>query len=234
MKKIALSLALLSSLVLADDKLEAKAELGYTKTSGNTDTSALNFNAKAKQTWDPHFLSAEADAQYSKTDNDETANRWMLELQYGYNYTEDLAFGYLVGYKKDKFSGYKHQFYTGPMAQYKVWATEKSNLDVELALLYAKDKLDNGVKEDYMSYRTRAVFDYKLLETLKFEEDFSHRGSFEDANNYFITSKTSLVNRVTEMVSAALSYRVDYANIVPADKLKTDKTLMLNLIFNYN
>ncbi len=234
MKKILLATSLLASLAVADGSLEAKAELGYIKTSGNTDTSALNFDAKAKKTWDPHFLSFEADAQYSKSDEKETANRYMGELEYGYKYSEVLSFGYLAGYKKDRFSGYKHQIYTGPMTQYKAYSSQRANLDVELALLYAKDQLDDGRKESYASYRLRALYDYKILETLKFEEDFSFRGSFKDVDNNFMVSKTSLVNSLTDMLSASVSYRIDYANIVPADRVKTDRTFMVNLIFNYN
>jgi len=234
MKKIVLGAMLFSSLLLADDSISAKAELGYSKTSGNTDTEALNLDSKAKKVWDEHSVGAEVDARYSKSNGKEDASRFGAELNYGHAYDADLTIGYLAGYKRDKFSGYKYQIYTGPYAEYKAYKSDLQNLALELAALYAKDKLEDGRDESYASARVRAIYDYQIMENLKFAEDLSYRTSLKEGKHYFVTSKTSLVNKITDIFSAGITYRVDYAYIVPEGNKRTDRAFLVNLIAIYN
>lgn len=235
MKKIIFNLIVLGAVLFADDSpFSAKAELGYIQTSGNSDSESLNFDAKAKKKWQRHSLELEADAQLAKNNDEESTNRFTSEIDYGYEYSKVLTYGYIAGYKRDKFSGYDYQLFSGPMMEYKAISTPKTNFDLEFALLYAKDKLETKDSDSYVAYRFRGIYTHKIIETLKFEEDFSFRGSFEDANNYFIVSKTSLINKITDIISAGVTYRVDHANIVPLDRVKTDRTFMINLIFDYN
>lgn len=235
MKKIILTTVAIATLLSArENSFVAKTELGYIRTDGNTNTEAFNFDSKAKRKWEWHSLNLEMDAQVARSNHSQTASRVAGELNYDYEYSDDFSYGYLAGYKRDKFSGYDYQFYTGPDVKYKAIHSDKENLSLELALLYAQEKLEVGGGDEYVGYRLRGVYDRKLLDTLKFEEDFSFRNSFEDFQNYFIVSKTSLVNRLTDVISAGLTYRVDHSNIVPNGREKTDATFMVNLILNYN
>lgn len=147
--------------------------------------------------------------------------------------SERFVLGYLAGYKYDKFSGYDYQAYTGPDVQYKAIVSETQNLGFEAAVLYAVDKLENEDKETYGSYRVKFVYDLQLLENLNFLQEASYRGSMEDEENYFVISKTALTSKISNILSAGISYKVDYANLVPADRVHTDKTLTANIIIDY-
>lgn len=235
MKRIIFFICVLMLTLSADEKpLGVKAEFGYIQTGGNTNTEALNFELDAKKNWDKHSLKFEADAQYANSDGKENSNRITSELSYGYDYSDIFTYGYLVGYKQDKFSGYDYQFYTGPNIWYKMIDTNVEHLSFEFALLYAKDKLEDEPADRYLSSRARVMYDRKILDNLKFEEDFSYRTSLKDFENFFIVSKTSLVNKLTDIISAGISYRIDYAGVVLDDKKKQDTTFMVNLILSYN
>lgn len=208
-------------------------ELGYIQTKGNSETETFNLDAKAKKQWDANSLAFAIDAQYAKDSDKTTKNRYTSELNYGYDISKRFTFGYLAGFKKDKFSGYNYQAYTGPEVKYKLLNRDIQTLSTEVAVLYSEDKIDDGDKDKYSSYRFKAVYDLEFVKDMKFYQDATYRGSFESSDNYFITAKTALTAKINSIFSAGLSYKVDYANIAPDDNYRTDKTLTLNLIIDY-
>jgi len=264
MKKIVLSLVVATAVVSAaepdtkkDDALVTHTEFGYIKTSGNTETETFNLDAKVKKGWGKHILNFMFDGQYASNEDVETKNKFVTELTYNYEFTARFAFDYLAGYKKDRFSGFDYQFYTGPGAKYKAIVSKKHNLTVDGNILYALDSYeatyDDGTgaviaypnstagapllaaayDEQYMSYRAKGIYAWQMLENLKFDQELSFRGSFETADNYFIYSKTGLSSKISDMFSAGLSYKVDYVNLPADGKETTDTTITANLIIDY-
>jgi putative salt-induced outer membrane protein len=265
MKKILLSSLTASTLFVAAHAEDVKVtpivthtELGYIQTNGNTNTKTFNLDATAKKSWGKQEGKIHFDGQYADDDGVETKNKYLIELNYNYNFTQRLAFDYLVGYKDDKFSGYDYQFYTGPGARYKAITSDVQNLSIEGNILYSQDQYsdeeydssgnvihypnpDNipvativsGAKNDYAAYRLKGLYDYKITQTLKFAQELSIRGQFDEMSNYFAFSKSSLTAKLSDIFSAGVSYKVDYAHLPPADKSSTDSTFTFNLIADY-
>jgi putative salt-induced outer membrane protein len=238
--------------------LVTHTEFGYIQTDGNTKTKTFNLEANAKKAWGKHEGEFHFDGQYADDDGVETKNKYLIELNYNYSFTKRLAFDYLVGYKSDKFSGYDYQFYTGPGANYKAIVSEQHNLILSGNILYSQDQQMDihyadaaktivvpypyetavvattpGEKNDYAAYRLKGEYEYKITKTLKFNQDLSIRGDFDESSNYFVFSKTALSSKISDIFSAGISYKVDYANKPPQDKKGTDTTLTLNLIMDY-
>jgi len=250
MKKITLSLVLASSLMLAatpdtkkDNALVTHTELGYIETQGNTETKTFNLDSKVKKGWGANIFTLTFDGQYASDNQIETKNKYFVELEYDYEITDRLAFNYLAGYKADKFSGFAFQLYTGPGAKYKAIVSDNHNLSIDANLLYAKDSYDavysgptisqQGYEDQYASYRVKAVYNWKMLENLKFDQEVSWRGSFETTNKYFIFSKSALTSKLSDTFSAGISYKVDYAQVPATGKEDTDTTFTANLIIDY-
>ncbi len=237
MKKILISTLITSSLVVAisaQDKLTAHAELGYIDTQGNTKTQTFNLDSEIKKNFDKHMFTLTLDSQYATTDKTETKNKYKAEASYDYAYTDRLSFGYLLGFKQDEFSGFDYQLYTGPTLKYQAIKEEAHNLALGLSILYAQDKIENiNGTDGYAAYGADLVYAWQINEDLKFGQDLGYRSEFEDAKNYFVTSKTSLVSKISDIFSAGISYKVDYANTPPASKIHTDRTFTVNLIMDY-
>ena len=260
-KKIILSAVVASSLVMAaepdlkkDDAFVTHTELGYIETQGNTETKTFNLDAKATKAWGKHIFGLTFDGQYASDKDIETKNKYFIELEYDYEFTDRFAFAYLVGYKQDKFSAFDSQFYTGPGAKYKAIVSEKHNLSVEGNILYSMDEIMEertllgevvnypypagsivskpAETDNYSAYRAKAVYSWQMLENLKFDQELSYRGSFEDSNKYFVYSKSALSSKISDMFSAGLSYKVDYVNEA-GEKENTDTTITANLIIDY-
>jgi putative salt-induced outer membrane protein len=240
MKKILLSTALIATLALtshAEDvtvtPLVTHTELGYIETNGNTSTKTFNLDTNAKKSWGKHQGKIALDGQYSEDSGTETKNKYIIELNYNYAFTDRLAFNYLAGYKADKFSSYDYQFYTGPGLEYKAIITEQHKLTLSGNILYAQDKSIDNSTNDYAAYRLKGVYDYQITKTLKFGQELSVRGQVDDMQNYFGYSKTSLSSKISDIFSAGVSYKADYVNQPIAGKDHTDTTLTLNLIMDY-
>lgn len=264
MKKIALSLVVASAFALAvhaDEKnphqLVTHTELGYMETSGNTQTKTFNLDAKAKKGWGKHIANFMFDGQYASNDGIETKNKFVTELTYDYEFTKRFAFNYLAGYKKDRFSGFEYQLYTGPGAKYKAIVSDKHTLAFDAGVLYSMDRYEAtyvdgtgatiayptstagatlqsaAYNNDYTSYRVKGVYNWQVLENLKFDQELTFRGSFEASDNYFVFSKTALSSKISDILSAGLSYKVDYVNVPAESKVSTDKTITANLIIDY-
>ncbi len=237
MKKILLSAIVASSVVMAaapESKLVTHTELGFIDTQGNTRTQTFNLDASAKKNWGKHMFSLTVDAQYATTDDVENKNKYTVELNYDYSVTPKLAFGYLVGFKQDRFSSYDYQLYTGPAAKYTAIKSEGQNLNFEANILYAKDKFKVSKEtNEYTAYRLAAFYDKQLLKDLKFFQELSYRADFSDSENFFAYSKTSLTSKISDILSAGLSYKVDYVNTPAPGKEYTDRTFTANLIIDY-
>lgn len=260
-KLLLLSLATASFLMAAEksDAFISHSELGFNKTSGNTDTATLNLDAKAEKNLGKHAFTASIDGQYAENNGVESKNKFVAELNYDYALTDRLDFNYLAGYKDDKFSRFDYQIYTGPGAKYLVFKDDIHNLTVDGNLLYAKDSIakveydvngdvikypnaddlvanplltEASYVETYAAYRLKGVYERQLLENLKFGQELSYRSSFKDQSNFFIYSKTGLSTKLSTLFSAGVSYKLDYVNL-PGDKEKTDTTLTANLIMDY-
>ena len=236
--------------------LKTHAEAGYIQTDGNTKTKTFNLDATAKKEWGKHEGEIHLDGQYADDDGVETKNKYLIELNYNYSFTDRLALDYLIGYKDDKFSGYDYQFYTGPGAKYKAIVTDQHNLTLSGNILYSQDKAmdvrydsngdivdypyetptvrsEPGDTKDYAGYRVKGEYEYKITKSLTFNQDLSIRGDFDDASNYFVFSKTALSSKLSDIFSAGVSYKVDYAHLPPSDKKSTDSTFTFNLIADF-
>lgn len=239
MKKIVLSLYALSlgmvSLQAADKTQEfvTHTEVGYIETSGNTDTKEFNLDSKVERAWDKHMGTFKVEAQYAKSGSQETKNKYAMEAEYDYMFSESFAFSYVIGYKSDKFSGFDYQVYTGPGIKYTAISQEVQTLAFDAGALYYKDNYIAGGSDSYAAYRFKALYNRNINENIKFAQDLELKGSFDDFDNYFLTSKSSLISKISDIFSAGISYKVDYAHLPVSGKDDTDTTLMLNLIMDY-
>ena len=265
MKKILLSSLVLGSLVMAaqpevkkDDQLVTHTEFGYIETQGNTRTQTFNLESKLKKGWDKHIANLLLDGQYASDKGDEIKNKYLIELEYDYEFTDSFAFSYLLGYKQNRFSGYNYQFYTGPGIKYKAIKTKKHNLSIEANALYSTDDIEDtkydsngaiieypnpnnkptasikkGKTDEYAAARAKLVYNWQILDTLKFNQELSYRCDLGDIDTYFAFSKTALNTKISDIFSAGISYKVNYSNNPSTGKEYADRTFTVNLIIDY-
>ena len=208
--------------------------LGYMQTKGNTDTKTLTLDANLKKEFGKNALSFDIDGQYADDNGIESKNKYFLELNYDYNFTDRFAFNYLVGFKDDKFSAYTYQAYTGPGAKYKLVKNDKHNLSLDGNILYSVDEYtQTSTRDKYSSYQAKGVYAWQMMENLKFAQELTYRSDMENSQQYFVFSKTAFTSKISSMFSAGISYKIDYVNIPVDGKENNDRTLTATIGIDY-
>lgn len=207
-------------------------ELSYVQTNGNTNTttfsSKLQGTAALSQT---QSIKAKGSILYSKNEENTSANKYNLELDYNHMIDEKLYSYMGINYIKDELSDYDYRLNIGPGLGYKLLEDEIQTIDIQGGLDYAYDKYKTGTTDNYLAGRTELNYKYKFSENLDFKQMISYLASFEDANKYFIVSDSSLEVNMTKNLSLGISYNMDYTNQTQKEKL--DKKFLTSLIVDF-
>ena len=214
-------LAIFASTSYALD-VDKHLELSYVQTSGNSNTSTFSTKVEASTALsDKSNFRAKGNILYSENDNDSSANKYDIELDYNYMLSEKIYSYFGVNYLKDQFSDYDYRLNAGPGLGYKLLDDKEQTIDLQGGLDYALDQYSDGIKDEYVASRAEVNYRYKINENLKFKQMFNYLVSLEDNNKYFMASDTSL----------GVSYRIDYVN--QTTKEKADKKLLTSLIVDF-
>ena len=205
-------LAIFASTSYALD-VDKHLELSYVQTSGNSNTSTFSTKVEASTALsDKSNFRAKGNILYSENDNDSSANKYDIELDYNYMLSEKIYSYFGVNYLKDQFSDYDYRLNAGPGLGYKLLDDKEQTIDLQGGLDYALDQYSDGIKDEYVASRAEVNYRYKINENLKFKQMFNYLVSLEDNNKYFMASDTSLGVKMTDNLSLGVSYRIDYVN----------------------
>jgi len=229
-----------------DQSIHSNVKLGYMKTDGNSNTETFSLNAKATKNWGANSLKITLDMQYGNADtivnnvtmNEVNKEKYFGELEYGYKFTGTLSATAVLGYKNDKFSSYNYQSYIGPGVKYQAYKSDRQDLNLEASLLYSQDEVmekytPTDLEDKYGSYKAKALYELKIIDDLKFNQELSYRASMDESTNYFVFSKSELSSKISDMFSAGIAYQIDYSNIVADDVEERDNTLTAFLSIDY-
>ena len=224
-------LAIFASTSYALD-VDKHLELSYVQTSGNSNTSTFSTKVEASTALsDKSNFRAKGNILYSENDNDSSANKYDIELDYNYMLSEKIYSYFGVNYLKDQFSDYDYRLNAGPGLGYKLLDDKEQTVDLQGGLDYALDQYSDGIKDEYVASRAEVNYRYKINENLKFKQMFNYLVSLEDNNKYFMASDTSLGVKMTDNLSLGVSYRIDYVN--QTSKEHADRKLLTSLIIDF-
>ncbi|PWE19253.1 DUF481 domain-containing protein [Aliarcobacter skirrowii] len=210
---------------------EGKVELSYVNTSGNTQTTTLAADAEVKSKIDDIELKFKGSIIKSKDNNEESANKYELELQSSYMFTDNFYTYLGVNYVKDEFSDYDSRLNIGPGLGYKFINTDDHLLDIKTGVDYSLDKYENGKKNEYAASKSELNYKYQIKEDVEFKQMVNYLVSMEDSEKYFVTSESSVNVKMVGNLSLGVSYKVDYTN--QTQKEKTDKKFLTSLIYDF-
>jgi putative salt-induced outer membrane protein len=216
--------------------------LGYTKTGGNSDTSAGNFLFHAAHVMGDWKLLFGADALYGSTRGETTAQAWDGYLQGNYNFTP--RFYWYVGtmYTDDRFSGFAYQAAVKTGVGYKFIDTDATKLTVQAGPGYRRLRPEILVRDDIGGIVSRTEqpeeSDAILDAGLGFEHNFNastkllatatvqsgHENTFTNAS---VTLQVKMSNRLALDASYKLS---DNSNPPPGSGHK-DTLTTLGLVY---
>ena len=207
-------------------------ELSYVQTNGNTNTTTFSSKLQGIAALsDTESIKAKGSILYSESDENTSANKYNVELDYNHMINKKLYSYMGINYIKDQLSDYDYRLNIGPGLGYKLLEDEIQTIDIQGGLDYAYDKYNNGLKDNYLAGRTELNYKYKFSENLDFKQMISYLASFEDTNKYFVVSDSAFEVNMTKNLSLGVSYNMDYTNQTQKEKL--DKKFLTSLIVDF-
>lgn len=208
----------------------SEAELGFVKTTGNTETESLNFkfglNNKRKD-WE-HSLKAETASSSDSAGT--TAERYFLSLRTQYALSErSYLFGRLQ-YEDDRFSGYNYQ--ATEVLGYGRRLVNKDTLKInaEVGAGVRQNNFKSGDSNSESIFLIGTDFDWKISKTASLTEALT---SEIGEDRTISKSVTGLKTKINSSLSSKITYTVKHASEVPVGTDKTDTELAITLVYAF-
>jgi len=205
--------------------------LGYTSTSGNTDSNNLNASLQAGYEILRWKHSLQVAVIRAETDGDKSADSKSAVERSEYALDEKT---YVFGqgrYEDDKFSGYDYQASIVAGFGFRFIDSESQLLDLSVGVGYRQFKeSDSGDTVDGPIGTSDLKYEYRFNEHASLNETaLVETGS----DNTYLQSETALITRIQGNLSAKISYLVKHNTDVPDGTEKTDKITSVALMYEF-
>lgn len=216
----------------SDNAWKGNIELGYVKTSGNTETESLNTKANAEkdgETW-RHKLNLEA--LKSSDDGTTTAERYIASGQSDYKLKGKKNFFFVfVSYEDDRFSGYDYQMTEAIGYGRRVLDDNNMTLDLEIGPGARQRKVEQtGDIESESLIRGAARYAWKITDHSKFSEDLTVEASKDTTISKSVTALSAKINT---SLATKVTYTVKNTSKVPPGIKKVDTELAVTLVYGF-
>lgn len=234
-------LAVAGNAVAADAEKEkspwkSSVELGFIKTTGNTETQTTALKADSVYEVDKwrHTGHAEGYGQNSKDevtgDSVVSAERYELAGKSDYKFTElDYAFG-LVKLKKDLFSGFEYENTISLGYGRKIIKQEDMELDLEIGPGIRFFKIDNGESNNEALLVLAGKYWWAITDNSKFIQELYFDIGEEYTDSKSITGVQANINKT---LALKFTYTIRNKSEVPVDTEKTDTEAAMTLVYNF-
>jgi len=206
----------------------AAAELGFIKTSGNTETETLNakFNAETSYSLWTHKLQLEA--LKSASDDVRSAEKYRIEGQSDYALSDaSYVFG-LANWENDNFNGLNYQAAAVIGYGYKVLHTDTMKLNFEVAPGYRITEDENDNTEEDGIIRLAEIFAWNISETSTLDQSLKVESGDSNTETRF---GLALTNQINGSLSMKVGYNITHNSDVPAGTDKTDRETAITLVY---
>ncbi|MHC4518646.1 MAG: DUF481 domain-containing protein [Planctomycetota bacterium] len=182
---------------------------GFTATSGNTSTEAVNGSVSLARRGEKDRQTASADYAKGKQDDPDTGEEkttedwWRVKGQYDYFFSEKF-FGFINGsYEKDAIADLDRRVVVGGGGGYQWIESERTNFYTSLGLASLYEKYDDQTDSDSkLSAQLGYNVDHQLNKSVKLLHDLTYFPSLEKFSDYYLTTTVELRASLTKTMFA--------------------------------
>ena len=214
----------------------SSAELGYVRTTGNTETqtTSLKINAVYEVEKWRHTGRTEGFGQKSQDsttgESVVSAERYELFGKSDYKFNEhDYAFG-LVRLRKDRFSGFEYENIISAGYGRKVLKQDNMELDLEIGPGMRFFKVDNGTSEDEALLRLAGNYWWAITDTSRFTQELSTDIGEDITSSQSITGIQANINST---LALRFTYTIRHKSKVPVGTEKTDTETAISMVYTF-
>jgi putative salt-induced outer membrane protein len=214
---------------------KSSVELGFIRTTGNTETQTLAAKANATYEVDRWRHNAYAEG-YGQQSEDATGNtvvsaeRYEVSGQSDYKFTErDYAYA-LLKLQRDRFSGFEYEYILSLGYGNKVIKQANMELDLEIGPGERFFKVDDLQADEEAILRLAANYWWAISDTSKFTQLLSTDIGEDITSGESVTGIQANINSTLAM---KFTYTVRHKTKVPVGNVKTDTEAAMTLVYSF-
>lgn len=212
------------------DNWTGQGELGAFRSSGNTSNTGLTAGAKLTKEGERWRWNFKAIADFQRTNGVTTKEQYLAAIEPNYKINDRLyAFG-LGQYERDRFQGFSARYSISGGLGYQVIDSKKTQLSVKAGPAYRQTNFLDGGSQSSLAGLAGLDFAYQISPNLKFTENAT---AFIESANTTLTSETALEAKLSNALSARISYLVEYDSNPPLGAVGTDTLSRITLVYGF-
>lgn len=214
------------------------ADLGFTLTEGNSETTSLSASGRAdyrlrrmRWTLDGNFVRV-------TSEGDETANRGDAELMYDFFPSgRFFIFGKMAAGFNDP-AGLDLRLSPGAGVGYQILSGGALDLSVEAGGEWARDAFTDGTVDNSARAAATETFAWKISESADLEQSVTYRPDVEDPGDFLLESRLALTTMITDALGLKVTLRDEFDSepFDPADeepREKNDLTFVTGITYRF-
>ena len=234
MKKILVTGLILSAMgtaVAGDSPWSGKGQLGFTSTSGNSDTTTLTAGLAGKYEVDQWIHTVSLDVLRADTNGIDTADRYILEGKSGYKFTDKDYVFFNTRYESDSFTAFDYTWTNAVGWGHKFYDNDDKRLITELGVGHKIAAFDIDRNEDSGVVVT-AKMDYmrKISDTISFDDVLRIEST---SDNNFIQNDAGFTFKVSDKMGVKLSHQFRHNTDAPVGSQSTDRLVAASLVYDF-
>ena len=209
-------------------KGEGEAGASVTTGTSKNKTLALGVNlTKEGLEWRHKIMAL---ANYQRSDNTTTANRYLASYEGNYKFNPQLFAVGLFQWEQDRFAGYDRRFTESLGLGYTILATPELNWQIAAGPALRQTELITGKSTSDTSARLDTVFLWNFNATTVFSENL---GTFLGGSDSTYYSTTSLTTKIAGDLSARASFNITSESNPPPGIDNTNTITRLTLVYSF-
>lgn len=209
---------------------EGTGELGAFQSGGNTTSVGVTAGvalAKDSERWRLKFRAL---ADYQRTNGATVREQGVVSLEPNYKFSDRLYVYGLAQYERDRFQGFSSRYTLSGGLGYQVIKNDAMQLDVKAGPAWRKTSFVGGGSDSSVAALAAANYIWKISPAISFNQDLS--GYFQSGNSSY-NSLSAFNAKLSDKLTARLSYQIDHETNPPLGLKKTDTLSRATLIFGF-
>jgi putative salt-induced outer membrane protein YdiY len=216
-------------------RITARANVGITKESGNTDTDSLRLDGSFVARTDKSRYGVGGEINREKSDDVDTVKNWLVYANYDYFISQKWYWYMSTLLENDEFADLDLRSTIGTGIGYQVFETETLNLSLSAGPAYVNDNFivadDNSYAAGQWNINYEQYFFNKFLQLFHNQTGYV---SLDESSDWFVKTRQGVRFPLYKGLTGTLQYNYDYDhNPSPTAKEKYDTKFMFLLGYEF-
>ncbi len=234
MKKILVTGLILSTIgtaVAGDSPWSGKGQLGFSSTSGNSDTTTLTAGIAGKYEVDQWLHTVSLDVLRADANGIDTAKRYILEGKSGYKFSDKDYVFFNTRYERDSFTAFDYTWTNAVGWGHKFYDNDDKKLITEVGIGHKIAAFDIDRNENSGLVVTGKM-DYmrKISDNMSFDDVLRVEAT---SDNTFIQNDAGFTFKVSDKMGVKLSHQWRHNTDVPVGTHNTDTLVAASLVYDF-